>query len=207
LHTKRAFTRVELIFTITAALLILSVFLAVPRWRAQRDLEGCKHNLKVVALAYHLWFIDHEEYGKPPWLTPVAHNGTKDFEPAARRSECWFQMMCLSNELRSPRFLVDPADKGARIATTWEAAPQSGFAAPQFQDNACSYGVGVDQGSYSWWIPPTRSLNSLLFVDRHLQANSGPEQCSAGLAATGFKQPFAIWWSRALHGPKSATWL
>ena len=202
-HTKGGFTRVELIFSLAAVLLLVVILLAAPRWRAQRQLEGCKQNLKVIAVAFHLWFVDHEEYAKPPWLTPVSHGGTLGIEPVTLRSQCWFQMMCLSNELRSPKFLVDPADKGARIANTWDAAAQSGFAAPPFQDNAVSYAIGLD-----WSFPPRltlfndRQINALLFADRHLTGEVRVEECSAGFAATAFKQPLRVRWSREIHGPK-----
>jgi prepilin-type processing-associated H-X9-DG protein len=206
LHGRSAFTRVELLFTVCGVVLVLAILVvAIPRLRGESQLSQCRDNLKNVTLGLILWTNDADDRRfQVPWRTPVDQKGTANFEPASRRSECWFQLMAFSNQLAFPKFLADPADYGTRVATTWDANPTSGIAAPGFQDRACSYAFAADY-RFGWsglWHPDDPPPGEFIFLDRHLGPGATLEQCSAGFSGTAFKQPFNVWWSQEVHGQK-----
>jgi prepilin-type processing-associated H-X9-DG protein len=202
-HQRSAFSRIELLFSLAAIGLVISILVATPRLTARQKLSRCQYNLKNVVLASLLWMEDNET-GKLPWRRPVDQKGTFGFEPATRRNECWFQMMSFSNQLGTPKFFVDPADRGARIAKTWDQKSGTGFAAPEFQDRACSYGLSLDYLFVrTGLIPFDFPFDSFIFSDRHLEPKAATEYCKpTGISATALLHPFNVWWSGEVHGSK-----
>lgn len=200
--SRAGLTWTEVVVTIFV-IAVITLFLAARASKTNRlnEVTRCKDNLRNISLAVNLW-IDENELNHLPWYR---NNQLVDASDP-RRSECWFYMMWLSNQLQSPKVLVDPADKGTRIAKTWDANPKSGFGAAAHRDEACSYAIVIDHfppGSSGPPLPYEVDLNSPLLLDGHLDGKSRSEQCSfTQIASTGFQKPFDVWWKPELHGPK-----
>ena len=198
------FTRIELVFTLCAIALVGAVgFVTARAITKQRKIQGCIANLKHINLAFSLWLADNE-VEKPPWRIPVAEKGTQGLGPAAASAATWFQFAALSNQLGSPKFLADPADKDVRVATTWDTTPHSGLAAPPFRDNATSYAIALDQiwSRTGPWLfsDPTILGEAILFSDCHLKGSNEIQLCSLGqFNALAFREPYVVWWSPEVH--------
>jgi hypothetical protein len=194
-------TRTEVVFSIVGVAVVAVLLTAFGlKTNQQNDLARCKDNLKKISFAVLLW-IDENEMNCLPW---ELNNQVVDASDP-RRSECWFYMMWLSNQLDSPKVLVDPADKGARIAKTWDANSKSGFGAVRYRDQASSYAITLDHmgAYYGSPLPLDVDLTSTHLLDRHLGGKSRSEQCSfTQIASTGFQKPFDLWWKPELHGPE-----
>jgi hypothetical protein len=196
-----AFTRTELVFTIVAVIVVSSLLTACgSKANRQNDVARCKDNLKSIALALNLWMEDNDE-NRLPWRADY----TPTPSPDPQRSECWFHLSSLSNQLESPKLLACPADKQTRVARTWDDNPTTGIRAPKFQDRACSYAIGFDvqitSARYPVGIPIGTVMNSMLLVDRHLGGKSVPEWCDyAKAGCSAFNNPFELLWTKDVHG-------
>lgn len=192
-----AFTRTELVFIIFATIVIICLLTPhIIKVHRQKNLVRCNGNLKNVSLAVILW-IDENELICLPWHPGNPAASTND----QRRNELWFHMISLSNQLSSPKPLVCPADRRARIAKTWDPNHRSGFGAAKYRDRACSYAIALDggaPGAGGWRL----GLGSpAIFIERHLSGKSSPEQCEyTQIASTGFQEPLDLWWRPELHG-------
>lgn len=201
-RSHAAFTRTELIFVIFAAVVIICLATAcISRTRRQNDLARCKDNLKNIALALNLW-VEDNDLNCLPWHRDNPAVSTNEL----RRNECWFHLASVSNQLGSPKLLVCPADRSARIAKTWNTDPKNGFGGAKYRDQACSYAIALDGvGSFTGPPPPVEVDNApVVFIDRHLQGKSKPEQCThTGIASTSFERPFVLWWRAEMHGSET----
>jgi hypothetical protein len=201
-RNSRGFTRLELLFVVLAVLLVI-----VGAFFMQRHLGPtgkrirCAGQLKQVGLGLVIWMTDHFE--GPPWRKTIEDGGHLDSQSSPFRSELWFQFAWISNELASPKILVDPAetDPAVRAANTWDA--KGGLADPQFRDSACSYALALDFiRSATGPIPIELVQNGVLVTDRHLLSESKEEECSPSkMNATAFLKPFRLNWGKQIHGP------
>ena len=200
--SRRGFTRVELLPVVSAVVLIIvSAFFMQRHFGPTGKRIRCTGQLKQIGLGFCLWMSDHRE--RPPWRRTVKDGGHLDSQTSPLRGELWFQFAWISNELGSPKILVDPADKdpNIRAAKTWDA--KGGLADPQFRDRACSYVLALDfETSANGLIPIELVQNGVLVTDRHLLSESKGEECSLSkMKATAFLKPFRLNWADQIHGP------
>lgn len=98
-------------------ILWIAVALLMPVYESayyHRIVAGCQVNLKEIGWAYRSWGDDHG--GKFPMEISQANGGTKE-SAASGNAVTSFQI--ISNELKSPRFLICPADRGRRAAANF----------------------------------------------------------------------------------------
>src|SRR5437867_2215035 len=128
--TPRGFTRVELLFVVsTVVLLIVGTLLMQRHLGPAGKRIRCSAQLKQIGLGFSMWMSDHRE--RPPWRRTIKDGGHLDSQTSPLRGELWFQFAWISNELVSPKILVDPAetDPTVRVAKTWD--PNGGLSDPQ----------------------------------------------------------------------------
>jgi len=198
-------TRIEIVVILAALSVIGAVSSAfLVRSKHQRQDERCRSNLKEIALGFALWVADND-VSRMPWGVPVRDKGNRDFEPSDLRQNSWFQFGCLSNQLRSPAVLADPADKRPqlRYATEWNANPDSGFFHPSFRNNACSYALLLDANLFSRKLPFDQHVNQPLALDRHFSDSGKRGNCTYGFRQVPSYPPgMPIQWTKEVHGQR-----
>jgi hypothetical protein len=167
--------------------------------------------LKQMALAVVIWANDHEQ-SSTPWRVkavplgggplPDPSAGTKDLNFGAasgQNNNAYFQYAWMSNELVNPKILACPADKQAKPAETWNLSPAGGLLNVNFQNNACSYFIGLDAGASRVngdILPFELAQEHVVFGDRNLEAPGGlGGGCSSGVNPVGsIGRPFNTQW-------------
>src|SRR5688572_6463814 len=187
---KGGFTRTDLAVLLGACLMLGA--LAVPllgNHSARNDQVVCVNNLRLIGQAYLQWAQDHGE--TYPWDLTQQRGGT--IGHPLYEDNLWFHFFSVSNELRSPRYLADPADDWPtrRVATTWGREP-SGLMTFQFQNNAVSYFLSTHA--------TVREPNSMLAGDYHLRVAAWGSGCRGGFGTIGILQPQSVEWTGNVHG-------
>ncbi len=179
---QAGFTRLELLVIIaTLALLAVVTLPVLAGSRSPSDRVTCLNNLRQFGMALHQWGNDHRDL--PPWWTPWCEGGTRVYNTVCNgypppwngfQNNLWFQLVCLSNDLPSPRLLVCPADV-VRAATDWSANPAGGLLHPNYRNNAISYPIGLDANNPEIYRPDFFSQPMVLANDRNMLTNGlGP---------------------------------
>jgi hypothetical protein len=194
--TQAAFTRLELCACLAAGALLVAVALPLLANTGPRsDQVVCLNNLRQIGNVFHAWAADHR--GQYPWRLESWEGGNRNYP---LKNNLWFQYFWLSNELRTPKILADPADPRPQVsvATTWGREP-SGLQSFLKQNNATSYFLGPD----AVWGSP----QSVLSGDLHFQ-QTGTGTCQSGIApvavvSTGPSDPptAGLWKTNSSHGP------
>ena len=211
-RAEDAFTKIELIVIVGTVLLLLCLALpALVKARHSAELSQCKGNLKQITLGFSLWMEDAEVQQLPwqiqadvlRWPNLEVQYGWAGQVSESLRSNCWFQFTWLSNNLSS-KVLADPADRrrGLRVAENWGASANGGFWHPNYQDNACSYGLGIDidlgPGTFT---PHDDAGYSILSLDRHLTNFVQTTNCRCQLGTVvSFDKPYNAQWTTEVHG-------
>jgi len=134
------------------ALCAATLLPALARTKSPAQRIYCANNLKGNGEAFHIWSQDHG--GTFPTRVAIANGGCADFiglrtlasVQSSSRGVFWV-FLCLSNELRSPKVLICPAENEPRLAATTFAGvipPDSPGLVPLTNDLNVSYFVGVD---------------------------------------------------------------
>src|SRR5438105_9380424 len=143
--TDLAFTRVELLFCLVGATLLLLPalsLLASNKSESQRII--CFNNLRQIGRAFQVCANEHNDMFT--WRVAQADGGTQG-SPLGRL--LWFQYTTISNQLESPKVLVCPADTSTpKMAQTWGNAP-GGFLSVNNRNDAVSYIIGLHALSVS----------------------------------------------------------
>ena len=126
----KAFTRVELVVVVAVVAVMAAVFLPAMQLGKQKQRRmQCTDNLKQLGLAFRTWGIN----GSDESSTQVSTN--REGLPGRRTNmEAFRYFQVTSNELRSPKLLVCPAD--VRV-------PAKDFG-PGFSNTNLSYFVNLD---------------------------------------------------------------
>jgi len=202
-HAAAAVTRTEVLFIVGAVALVALVGFQF-RTKLPTKQARCTQNMKDIVLGYTVWIYDHEDR-RPPWAVKAADSGNLGLDPGLTR-QSWFQFSWISNELRSPKALADPADKrkGLRVANSWGSDPNGGLSSQGFRNNACSYALGID---ISVAGPPRHSPFDIwsipvVLLDRHVSNNGRTDKCWFATNLTTLNEPFNVRWRNDGHGKR-----
>jgi len=193
-NLEQAFTRLELASVLSTLALLTAIALPTLGGNKARSEQAlCFSNLRQIGHAFHLWASDHGD--RNPWLTPVQQGGTYN-TPDPRKSDAWFQMSWISNELITPKILVCPSDVGVgadrKMATDFSSA-EGGFVRLGFRSRSLSYVIGL----HSFYDAP----RSVLSGDRNFRPESLDNSCSTGVGAAWllvYPNSSTVW-TNAIH--------
>ena len=183
---RNAFTLIELLAVLILVAVLVGLLLpAFPRAGTGAAMAGCANNMKQVSLGFLVWVNDNPK-STYPWRVEAADGGTKNHK-SGLQNNAWFQYAWLSNELLNPKVLACPADKQAIPADSFDDSPQAGLLHRNYQNQSCSYNLGVDAGqnqpaAVPYCTAASRTEEDFLLSDRNLNhalAQSG--SCASGL--------------------------
>jgi len=169
---------------VTAAGLFLPLLLT--KTKAKTAMANCANNMKQVSLAFINWAHDNGK-SSAPWGVNMSEGGTRN-HPSGLQQNAWFQYAWISNQLLlNPKVLACPSDKQAKHAETFTGSAQGGFVHPNYQDEACSYILGLEGGAGVGVSGPGEDArllalelfqDFLLIADRNINTSSTTDVCS-----------------------------
>jgi len=191
---ENAFTRIELL-CVLSCIGILGI-LALPLGAHQRRLSSrteellCQANLREIGRAYQLWASDHDDLN--PFLVETNQGGIKGIPVA---NNLWYQFAWISNQVRTPKIFVCPADTNTtRVANDFSSNPNGGFLNPNYRNNAISYFLGFHT------FP--ENPRAILAGDRNIPVTRQGACTYAGLSVvTALEFSFSVApWDDSIHG-------
>jgi type II secretory pathway pseudopilin PulG len=190
----KAFTRVELLCVVGCIGII--GMLALPLGAHQRRLSSrteellCQANLREIGRAYQLWASDHDDLN--PFLVETNQGGIKGIPVA---NNLWYQFAWISNQVRTPKIFVCPADTNTtRVANDFSSNPNGGFLHPNYRNNAISYFLAFHT------FP--ENPRAILAGDRNIAVTSSSGCSYAGLTTVlALQYSFSpVPWDESIHG-------
>ena len=165
--SQAGLTRTEVLATLGGLLAIL-LFLLIPPWLAARRMaQGivCINDLKNIGLAFRIFATDHDSHW--PMDVPVHKGGSLD--PSRNPDLLWRHYLVLSNELKSPKWLVCPRDTDRRPAEIFGQDPLQRNSAVFAGNQHVSYFIGLqaDESAIATDFGPAAILGG----DRNLMAD------------------------------------
>jgi type II secretory pathway pseudopilin PulG len=127
---EAAFTLIELLVIVAVVVMLTAIVLpAISRAKARSLRINCVCHLKQIGLSFRTWAVDRSD--RYPMEVSVTNGGTMEL---INGGPVYRYFLVMSNELSSPRILHCPADRRAKLATSFS----------DLDDSKISYFVGLD---------------------------------------------------------------
>ena len=207
-----AFTLIELLVVIAIIAILAALLLpALAKAKEKANRAQCASNLRQDVLAMIMWTHDNEA-NNFPWRVPESAGGTllgTVANPQTRDVNCWQEWATFAPQLTTPKTLVCPSDKRARVAETFTTSnSRRGFMNPTYQNNALSYFIGLDAGVVDLGggrvLKIENAQQHVVTGDINIRNDGAGVGCSSGVNTAVQLNPrnagTQTAWTNAIHG-------